>query len=168
MNLQWQKMRPGSGFTLIEVVSVVAVIFILAGLITIHLGNLRGSALAVSARALEREFAGGIERLAANGTELGPLQATAASGSLISQCEADPAFMGLQSASYRLSNPSDQQLLRVAEALGQLNALLSAGGLGTVNGRASSALLAAFNADLVVVRDAGNSVRGVYLKLSKP
>jgi hypothetical protein len=37
-----------------------------------------------------------------------------------------------------------------------------------VKGAAGPELLAAFNADLVVVRDSAHSIRGVYLRLSKP
>jgi hypothetical protein len=36
-----------------------------------------------------------------------------------------------------------------------------------VKGAVGPELLAVFNADLVVVRDSGHSVRGVYLRLSK-
>ena len=155
------------GFTLIEVVSVVAVVFLLAGVITIRLGDLRSSALAASARALEKEFANGVEQLTSEGTHLGPFQTVAASGSLVSQRQSDPEFMSLQTASYRLSAPADVNLSRVVGALSQLNTMLSAGGCGVVKGNVSQEMLNAFNADLVVVRDSGNSIRGVYLKFSK-
>jgi hypothetical protein len=153
---------------LIEVVSVVAVIFILAGVITLRLGDLRSSALSASARALEREFAKGVEGLISNGADLGPLQTVAASGLLVSQRSPDPEFMSLQSASYRLSSPVEVNLSRVAGALTQLNSMLSARGFGVVKGNVSQEMLRVFNADLVVVRDPGNSVRGVYLKFSTP
>ena len=155
------------GFTLIEVVSVVAVVFILAGVITIRLGDLRSSALAASARALEKGFANGVEQLTSEGTHLGPFQTVAASGLLLSQRQSDPEFMSLQTASYRLSAPADVNLSRVVGALNQLNTMLSARGCGAVKGNVSQEMLNAFNADLVVVRDSGNSIRGVYLKFSK-
>jgi len=155
------------GFTLIEVVSVVAVIFVLAGIITIRLGDLRFSALAASARALEKEFAKGVELLTSSGADLAPLQA-AAGGLLVSQRASDPGFMSLESTVYRLSSPAEVNFSRVASALSQLNAMLSARGFGVLKGEASQELLNAFNADLVVLRDPGHSVRGVYLKFSKP
>lgn len=46
--------------------------------------------------------------------------------------------------------------------------MLSARGFGAVKGKADPEMLNAFDADLVVVRDSGNSIRGVYLKFSKP
>lgn len=162
-----RRVRPCKGFTLIEVVSVVAVIFILAGVITIRLGDLRSSALAASARALEKEFANGVEQLTSGGTGLEPFQTVAASGVLVSQSASDPEFMSLQTASYRLSAPADVNLSRVAGALSQLNSMLSARGFGVVKGNVSQEMLSTFNADLVVVRDSGNSIRGVYLKFSK-
>ena len=155
------------GFTLIEVVSVVAVVFILAGVITIRLGDLRSSALAASARALEKGFANGVEQLTSEGTHLGPFQTVAASGSLVSQRQSDPEFMSLQTAIYRLSAPADVNLSRVVGALSQLNTMLSTRGCGVVKGNVSQEMLNAFNADLVVVRDSGNSIRGVYLKFSR-
>lgn len=51
--------------------------------------------------------------------------------------------------------------------LAQLNSLLSAQGFGVIKGEIPMELLAAFNADLVVVRDSGRAVRGVYLRLSR-
>jgi hypothetical protein len=159
--------RPCIGFTLIEVVSVVAVVFILAGVITIRLGDLRSSALAASARALEKEFANGVEQLTAGGTGLGPFQTVAAGGLLVSPRHSDPEFMSQQTANYRLSAPADVNLSRVAGALSQLNSMLSARGFGVVKGSVSQEMLNAFNADLVVVRDSGNSIRGVYLKFTK-
>jgi len=53
MGILFNPSRLRVGFTLIEVVSVVAVILILVGIITIRLGDLRSSALSTSARALE-------------------------------------------------------------------------------------------------------------------
>ena len=82
-----------------------AVILILVGIITIRLGDLRSSALSASARALEKEFSKGVEELASNGVDLGPLQSAAASGALVSQTGSDPNYMSLQSAVYRLSSP---------------------------------------------------------------
>lgn len=156
------------GFTLIEVVSVVAVIFVLAGIITIRLGDLRFSALAASARALEKEFAKGVELLTSSGADLAPLPAAASGGLLVSQRASDPGFMSLESTVYRLSSPVEVNFSRVASALSQLNTLLSARGFGVLKGEASQEMLNAFNADLVVLRDPGHSVRGVYLKFSKP
>src|ERR1035438_3837582 len=74
MGILWNRSRLRVGFTLIEVVSVVAVILILAGIITVRLGDLRSSALSASARALEKEFSKGVEELTSNGVDLGPLQ----------------------------------------------------------------------------------------------
>lgn len=162
------RVRRCAAFTLIEVVSVVAVVFILAGVMTIRLGDLRSSALATSARALEIEFAKGIEQLVSSGAALGPLQTLAADGSLVSQRVSDPDFMSLQTTRYRLSAPAEVNLPSVADALSQLNSMLSARGFGVVKGSASPEMLNAFNVDLVVVRDSGNSIRGVYLKFSKP
>jgi len=156
------------GFTLIEVVSVVAVIFILAGVITIRLGDLRSSALAASARVLEKGFASGVERLTSDGADLSPFQTVAASGVLVSQRQSDPQFMSLQTSNYQLSTPADANLPRVVGALSQLNMMLSARGFGLIKGNVSQEMLNALNADLVVVRDSGNSIRGVYLKFSKP
>lgn len=156
------------GFTLIEVVSVVAVIFVLAGIITIRLGDLRFSALAASARALEKEFAKGVELLTSSGADLAPLQAAASGGLLVSQRASDPGFMSLESTVYRLSSPAEVNVSRVASALSQLNTMLSARGFGVLKGEASHEMLNAFKTDLVVLRDPGHSVRGVYLKFSKP
>lgn len=156
------------GFTLIEVVSVVAVIFILAGITTIRLGDLRSSALAASARALEREFAKGIEQLIASGADLGQFQTLAAGGSVVSENASDPEFMSLRTTTYRLSTPEAANPSRVADALSLLNSTLSGHGFGVVKGNIGRELLGAFNANLVVVRDSGNSIRGVHLKFSKP
>lgn len=156
-----------AGFTLIEVVSVVAVILILVGIITIRLGDLRSSALSASARALEKQFAKGVEELTSNGADLGPLQSAVAGGSLVSQTGSDPNYMSLQSSIYRLSSPEAANPASVAGALTQLNTLLAAQGFGVVKGEIRPELLAVFNADLVVVRDSGHSIRGVYLRLSK-
>lgn len=163
-----QEVRRCIGFTLIEVVSVVAVIFILAGVTTIRLGDLRSSALTASARALEKQFAKGGEQLIASGIDLGPFQTVAASGSVVSQKVSDPEFMSLQTTTYRLSTPDATNLSRVADALSLLNSMLSGRGFGTVKGNIGRELLGAFNVDLVVVRDSGNSIRGVHLKFSKP
>lgn len=163
-----QEVRRCVGFTLIEVVSVVAVIFILAGVMTVRLGDLRSSALAASARALEKEFAKGVEQLIASGIDLGPFQIVAASCSLVSQKASDPEFMSLQTTTYRLSTPDEANLSRVTAALSHLNSMLSSRGLGTVRGSASQKMLSAFNVDLVLVRDSGNSIRGIHLKFSKP
>ncbi len=168
MGILFNPSRLRVGFTLIEVVSVVAVILILVGIITIRLGDLRSSALSTSARALEKEFSKGVEELASNGVDLGPLQSAAASGALVSQMGSDPNYMSLQSAVHRLSSPEAANPALVSGALTQLNTLLSGRGFGLVNGAVGPELLAAFNADLVVVRDSGHSVRGVYLRLSKP
>lgn len=168
MGFPRQQVRRCTGFTLIEVVSVVAVIFILAGVMTIRLGDLRSSALAASARGLEKEFAKGVEQLSAGGIDLGPFQTVAASGSLASQRESDPGFMSLQTATYRLSATDEPNLPRVSDALSQLNTMLLDRGFGTVKGNVSREMLVAFNADLVIVRDTGNSIRGVHLKFSKP
>ena len=167
MGILCNRSRLRVGFTLIEVVSVVAVILILAGIITVRLGDLRSSALSASARALEKEFSKGVEELTSNGVDLGPLQGAAASGELVSQTGSDPNYMSLQSAVYRLSSPEAANPASVSGALTQLNTLLSARGFGVVNGAVGLELLAVFNADLVVVRDSGHSVRGVYLRLSK-
>jgi len=167
MGILCNRSRLRVGFTLIEVVSVVAVILILAGIITVRLGDLRSSALSASARALEKEFSKGVEELASNGADLGPLQGAAASGELVSQTGSDPNYMSLQSAVYRLSSPEAANPALVSGALTQLNTLLSARGFGVVKGAVGPELLAVFNADLVVVRDSGHSVRGVYLRLSK-
>ena len=78
-----------------------------------------------------------------------------------------PNYMSLQSAVYRLSSPAAANPALVSGALAQLNTLLSGRGFGLVKGTVGPELLAAFNADLVVVRDSGHSVRGVYLRLSK-
>lgn len=156
------------GFTLIEVVSVVAVIFILAGVITIRLGDLRSSALIASARAFEKEFAKGVEQLIASGLDLGTFQTLADSGTLVSEKASDAEFMSLRTTNYRLSSPDDVNFSAVAGVLTQLNAMLSAQGLGVVKGNATQDMLNAFNADLVMVRDTGNSIRGVRLKFSKP
>jgi hypothetical protein len=75
--------------------------------------------------------------------------------------------MSLQSAVYRLSSPAAANPALVSGALTQLNTLLSVRGFGLVKGAVGPELLAAFNADLVVVRDSGHSVRGVHLRLSK-
>lgn len=167
MGIPSDQKRPLRGFTLIEVVSVVAVILILVGIIAVSLGDLRSSALAVSARALEKGFAKGVEELTANGVDLGPLQSAAGSGSLVSQLGSDPNYMSLQSAVYRLSTPQQQNPALAGGVLAQLNSLLSAQGFGLVKGEIPPELLAVFNADLVVVRDSGRAVRGVYLRLSK-
>ena len=167
MGILFNPGRRRVGFTLIEVVSVVAVILILAGIITVRLGDLRSSALSASARALEKEFAKGAEELASNGADLGPLQSVAASGELVAQTGSDPNYMSLQSAVYRLSSPDAANPALVSGALTQLNTLLSGRGFGVVKGAAGPELLTAFNADLVVVRDSGHSVRGVYLRLTK-
>ena len=167
MGILCNRSRLRVGFTLIEVVSVVAVILILAGIITVRLGDLRSSALSASARALEKEFSKGVEELASNGVDLGPLQSAAAGGALVSQTGSDPNYMTLQSAIYRLSSPAAVNLALVSGALAQLNTLLSGRGFGVVKGTVGPELLAAFNADLVVVRDSGHSVRGVNLRLSK-
>jgi len=167
MGILFNPGRRRVGFTLIEVVAVVAVILILAGIITVRLGDLRSSALSASARALEKEFAKGVEELTSNGADLGPLQSAAASGALVAQTGSDPNYMSLQSAVYRLSSPEAANPALVSGALTQLNTLLSGRGFGVVKGAAGPELLAAFNADLVVVRDSGHSVRGVYLRLTK-
>ena len=167
MGILCNRSRLRVGFTLIEVVSVVAAILILAGIITVRLGDLRSSALSASARALEKEFSKGVEELTSNGVDLGPLQGAAASGELVSQTGSDPNYMSLQSAVYRLSSPEAANPASVSGALTQLNTLLSARGFGVVKGAVGPELLAVFNADLVVVRDSGHSVRGVYLRLSK-
>jgi prepilin-type N-terminal cleavage/methylation domain-containing protein len=167
MGILCNQSRLRAGFTLIEVVSVVAVILILAGIITIHLGDLRSSALSASARALEKEFAKGVEELTSNGVDLGPLQSVAASGSLVLETGSDPDYMSLQSSVYRLSSPQAANLALVSGALTQLNILLSGRGFGVVKGEVRPVLLAVFNADLVLVRDTGHSVRGVYLRFSK-
>lgn len=156
------------GFTLIEVVSVVAVIFILAGVITFRLGDLRSSALTASARALEKEFAKGVEQLMASGIALGTFHTVANSGTLVSEKASDAEFMSLRTTTYRLSSPDDVNLSGVAGVLSQLNSLLSAQGLGAVKGNATREMLITFNADLVMVRDTGSSIRGVRLKFSKP
>jgi len=168
MGILFNPGRRRVGFTLIEVVAIVAVILILAGIITVRLGDLRSSALSASARALEKEFAKGVEELASNGADLGPLQSAAAGGALVAQTGSDPNYMSLQSAVYRLSSPEAANPALVSGALTQLNTLLSGRGFGLVKGAAGPELLAAFNADLVVVRDSGHSIRGVYLRLSKP
>jgi len=168
MGILFNPGRRRVGFTLIEVVAVVAVILILAGIITVRLGDLRSSALSASARALEKEFAKGVEELTSNGADLGPLQSAAASGALVAQTGSDPNYMSLQSAVYRLSSPEAANPALVSGALTQLNTLLSGRGFGVVKGAAGPELLAAFNADLVVVRDSAHSIRGVYLRLSKP
>jgi prepilin-type N-terminal cleavage/methylation domain-containing protein len=167
MGILFNPSRPRAGFTLIEVVSVVAVILILVGIITIRLGDLRSSALSASARALEKEFSKGVEELASNGVNLGPLQNAAAGGAVVSQTGSDPNYMSLQSAVYRLSSPAAANPALVSGALAQLNTLLSGRGFGVVQGVVGPELLAVFNADLVVVQDSSHSVRGVYLRLSK-
>ena len=146
---------------------MVAVILILVGIIAVSLGDLRSSALAASAHGLEKGFAKGVEELTANGVDLGALQNAAANGSLVSQTGSDPNYASLQSTVYRLSSPQQTNPALVAGALSQLNTLLSAQGFGLVKGEIGPAFLAVFNADLVVVRDSGHSVRGVYLRLSK-
>ncbi len=168
MGFLCKRVKPCIGFTLIEVVSVVAVIFILAGVMTIRLGDLRSSALAASARALEKEFANGIEQLTSSGTDLSPLLTVAVSGSLVSQRTSDPEFMSLQTARYRLSAAAEVNLSRVVNAFSQLNSMLSAQRFGVVKGNVSREMLSSFNADLVVARDSGNSIRGVHLRFSKP
>jgi type II secretory pathway pseudopilin PulG len=157
-----------AGFTLIEVVSVVAVIFILAGVITIRLGDLRSAALTTSARALEKEFAKAVENLISHGADLRPLQTIAARGSVVSQRTSDPEFMSLQSTNYRLSDPAEMNIPQVADILSQLNSMLLAGGIGAVKGEINQEMLRVFKTDLVVVRDSGNSIRGTYLKFYKP
>lgn len=87
---------------------MVAVILILVGIIAVSLGDLRSSALAASARALEKGFAKGVEELTANGVGLGPLQSAAGGGSLVSQMGSDPNYTCLQTAVYRLSTRSSQ------------------------------------------------------------
>ena len=168
MNSLHRRRRLCAGFTLIEVVSVVAVIFILAGVITIRLGDLRSAALATSVRALEKEFAKAVENLLSHGADLRPLQTIATQGSVMSQKTSDPEFMSLQSTDYRLSNPMETNLQRVADIVNQLNSMLLAGGFGVVKGQISQEMLRIFNTDLVVVRDSGNSIRGMYLRFSKP
>lgn len=143
-------------------------IFILAGVTTIRLGDLRSSALTASARALEKQFAKGGEQLIASGIDLGPFQSLAASGSVVSQKVSDPEFMSLQTTTYRLSTPDATNPSRVADALSLLNSMLSSRGFGAVKGNITRDMLGVFNADLVVVRDSGNSIRGVHLKFSKP
>ena len=166
MGIQCYRRRLCPGFTLIEVVSVLAIVLILVGIITVRLGDLRSSALSASARALEKAFAQGVETLVANGVDLGPLQSAAGAGSLVSQTGSDPSYMSLQSAVYRLSTPEATNPALVSSALTELNALLSAAGFGVVKGNVSPELLALFNTDLVVVRDSGHAVRGVYLRFS--
>ena len=166
MGIQCYRRRLCPGFTLIEVVLVLAVVLILVGIITVRLGDLRSSALSASARALEKAFGQGVETLVANGADLGPLQSVAGAGSLVSQTGSDPSYMSLQSAVYRLSTPEATNPALVSSALTELNALLSAAGFGVVKGNVSPELLALFNADLVVVRDSGHAVRGVYLRFS--
>lgn len=156
------------GFTLIEVVSVVAVICILAGVITVRLGDLRSSALTASARALEKEFAKGVEQLIANGIDLGTFQTLANTGTLVSEQASDAEFMSLRTTTYRLSSPDDVNFSAVAGVLTQLNSMLSAQGLGAVKGNVTRDMLITFNADLVMARDTGSSIRGVRLKFSKP
>lgn len=168
MNSLYRRLRLRTGFTLIEVVSVVAVIFILAGVITIRLGDLRSAALTASARALEKEFAKAVENLLSHGADLRPLQTIAAQGSVVSQRTSDPDFMSLPSTNYRLSDPMEANLQRVADIVNQLNSMLLAGGFGVVKGQISQEMLRVFNTDLVVVRDSGNSIRGMYLRFSKP
>jgi len=167
MGIPSDQKRPLRGFTLIEVVSVVAVILILVGIIAVSLGDLRSSALATAARALEKGFAKGVEELTANGVDLGPLQSAVAGGLLVSQLNSDPDYASLQSAVYRLSSPQQPNPALAAGVLAQLNSLLSAQGFGLVKAEIPPELLAVFNADLVVVRDSGHAVRGVYLRLSK-
>lgn len=162
--------RPGhcAAFTLIEVVSVVAVIFILAGVITIRLGDLRSAALTTSAHALEKEFAKAVESLLSHGADLRPLQNLAARNSVVSQRTSDPEFMSLQTTNYRLSESAAVNLQQVADIVNQLNSMLLASGFGIVKGQISQEMLRVFNTDLVVVRDSGNSIRGMYLRFSKP
>jgi hypothetical protein len=116
---------------------------------------------------LEKEFAKGVEELASNGADLGPLQSAAASGALVAQTESDPNYMSLASSVYRLSSPNAANPALVSGALTQLNTLLAGRGFGVVQGAVGPELLAVFNADLVVVQDSSQSVRGVYLRLSK-
>lgn len=168
MDFLCKRRRRCAAFTLIEVVSVVAVIFILAGVITIRLGDLRSVALTTSAHALEKEFAKAVESLLSHGADLRPLQTIASRCSVVSQRTSDPEFMSLQSTNYRLSDPAEVNLQQVADIINQLNSLLLAGGFGVVKGEISREMLRVFDADLVVVRDAGNSIRGMYLRFSKP
>lgn len=168
MNALYRRRRLCAAFTLIEVVSVVAVIFILAGVITIRLGDLRSAALTTSARALEKEFAKAVESLLSHGADLRPLQAIATRGSVVSQRASDPEFMSLQSTNYRLSDPTEANLQPLADFISQLNGMLLASGFGVVKGQIRQEMLRVFNTDLVVVRDSGNSIRGMYLRFSKP
>ncbi len=168
MDFLYKRRGHCAAFTLIEVVSVVAVIFILAGVITIRLGDLRSAALTTSAHALEKEFAKAVESLLSHGADLRPLQSIAARGSVVSQRASDPEFMSLQSTNYRLSDPAGANLQQVADVVNQLNSMLVAGGFGVVKGKISQEILRVFNTDLVVVRDSGNSIRGIYLRFSKP
>ena len=76
--------------------------------------------------------------------------------------------MGLESTVYRLSSPATVDSGAVSDTLTQLDNLLVANGFGRVRGSVSQEMLSRYDVDLVVVKDAGGTATGVFLKLSNP
>jgi len=158
-----------TGFTLIEIIAVVAVVLVLGLIIVVRVGNLRSSAYDTSARVLEKEFSKGVEQLVSSGANIiEPLLLRASAGTLVSQIPADPIYMGMESTVYRLSSPATVNAGAVSETLRQLENLLIANGFGRVQGSVSQEMLSRYDVDLVVVKDAGGTSTGVFLKLSNP
>lgn len=172
--LEWivNKSVKEGGFTLIEMVAVVAVLMILGFIIVTRVGNLRASAYDASARMLETEFSRGVEQLVSNAPDgagvVGNLQLIASTGALISTVSGDPDYMGLASTVYRISSPTNVNAAAVSGALSQLNNLLAAGHCGCIRGSVDPGLLSFYNVDLVVVKDANGAASTVLLKLSRP
>jgi prepilin-type N-terminal cleavage/methylation domain-containing protein len=166
MDVSRARIRPVFGFTLIEVVSVVAVILILAGVITVRLGDLRSAASTAGVRALEKEFAKAAEQLAAQGG-LNEILGLTANGTLILQRPEDADFKFLSTSTYRLSSPARPASGRVTNVINGMNSVLSTRGLGLIRGSIHKDVLNTFNVDLIVVRDVGGAIHGVYLRLSQ-
>ena len=158
-----------AGFTLIEIIAVVAVVLILGLMVVVRVGNLRSTAYETSARVLEKEFSKGVEQLVSSGASLiGSLQLAASAGTLVSKTSADPNYMGMESTVYRISSPSAANAVAIHDILTQLDNLLVANGFGRVKGSVGPEMLALYNVDLVIVKDAEGTVKGVFLKLSIP
>lgn len=158
-----------AGFTLIEVIAVVAVVLILGLIAVVRVGNLRSSAYDTSARVLEKEFTKGVEQLASSGAGIiAPLQFTASMGTLVAKTVADPTYMGLESTVYRISSPSAVNAVAVSDTLAQLDNLLVANGFGRVKRSVSPEMLSLYNVDLVVVKDTEGMAAAIFLKLSNP
>ena len=158
-----------TGFTLIEIIAVVAVVLILGLMIVVRVGNLRSSAYDTSARVLEKEFSKGVGQLVSSGANIiNPLLFRASAGTLVSKTPADPIYMGMESTIYRLSSRTTVNAGAVSDTLTQLDNLLVANGFGRVQGSVSQEMLSRYDVDLVVVKDAGGMATDVFLKLSSP